>query len=87
MNPRLLWVALDFTAVQEEAGGGGLKQPRKHNLGHATRGMPIALSLLPTGWHEMDSKNPLFQPSQSMNKLVAEKKFGKKTGEGYYKYK
>ncbi|KAB1282721.1 Hydroxyacyl-coenzyme A dehydrogenase; mitochondrial [Camelus dromedarius] len=39
------------------------------------------------GWHEMDSKNPLFQPSQSMNKLVAENKFGKKTGEGYYKYK
>uniref|UniRef100_A0A8B9YZM6 Hydroxyacyl-coenzyme A dehydrogenase, mitochondrial n=1 Tax=Bos mutus grunniens TaxID=30521 RepID=A0A8B9YZM6_BOSMU len=27
------------------------------------------------GWHEMDSKNPLFQP------------FGKKTGDGYYKYK
>ena len=39
------------------------------------------------GWHEMDSKNPLFQPSPSMNKLVAENKFGKKTGEGYYKYK
>ncbi|XP_004686661.1 PREDICTED: hydroxyacyl-coenzyme A dehydrogenase, mitochondrial [Condylura cristata] len=39
------------------------------------------------GWHEMDSKNPLFQPSSSLNKLVAEKKLGKKTGEGYYKYK
>ncbi|KAB0364698.1 hypothetical protein FD754_008854 [Muntiacus muntjak] len=24
------------------------------------------------GWHEMDSKNPLFQPSPSLNKLVAE---------------
>ncbi|XP_077877953.1 hydroxyacyl-coenzyme A dehydrogenase, mitochondrial isoform X2 [Ictidomys tridecemlineatus] len=39
------------------------------------------------GWHEMDAKNPLFQPSTSLNKLVAEKKLGKKTGEGYYKYK
>uniref|UniRef100_A0A8C9K0T1 3-hydroxyacyl-CoA dehydrogenase n=1 Tax=Panthera tigris altaica TaxID=74533 RepID=A0A8C9K0T1_PANTA len=39
------------------------------------------------GWHEMDAKNPLFQPSPSLNKLVAENKLGKKTGEGYYKYK
>uniref|UniRef100_A0A3Q2LP46 Hydroxyacyl-coenzyme A dehydrogenase, mitochondrial n=1 Tax=Equus caballus TaxID=9796 RepID=A0A3Q2LP46_HORSE len=39
------------------------------------------------GWHEMDAKNPLFQPSSSLDKLVAENKFGKKTGEGYYKYK
>ncbi|XP_008575068.1 PREDICTED: hydroxyacyl-coenzyme A dehydrogenase, mitochondrial isoform X2 [Galeopterus variegatus] len=39
------------------------------------------------GWHEMDPNNPLFQPVPSMNKLVAEKKFGKKTGEGFYKHK
>ncbi|XP_006970433.1 hydroxyacyl-coenzyme A dehydrogenase, mitochondrial [Peromyscus maniculatus bairdii] len=39
------------------------------------------------GWHEMDPVNPLFQPSPSMNNLVAQKKLGKKTGEGFYKYK
>ncbi|XP_037686355.1 hydroxyacyl-coenzyme A dehydrogenase, mitochondrial isoform X2 [Choloepus didactylus] len=39
------------------------------------------------GWYEMDAENPLFQPSPIMNKLVAENKFGKKSGEGFYKYK
>lgn len=39
------------------------------------------------GWHELDAQNPLFQPSACMNKMVAENKLGKKTGEGFYKYK
>ncbi|XP_075056834.1 hydroxyacyl-coenzyme A dehydrogenase, mitochondrial [Mixophyes fleayi] len=39
------------------------------------------------GWHQMDPENPLFAPSELLNKLVAEKKLGKKTGEGFYKYK
>uniref|UniRef100_A0A2K6SSD1 Hydroxyacyl-coenzyme A dehydrogenase, mitochondrial n=1 Tax=Saimiri boliviensis boliviensis TaxID=39432 RepID=A0A2K6SSD1_SAIBB len=39
------------------------------------------------GWHEIDAKNSLFQPSPSLNKLVTENKLGKKTGEGFYKYK
>ncbi|KAM7419371.1 hypothetical protein PAMA_016481 [Pampus argenteus] len=39
------------------------------------------------GWSAMDPENPLFAPSELLNKLVAEGKYGKKTGEGFYKYK
>ncbi|KAG8134479.1 hypothetical protein E2320_007595 [Naja naja] len=39
------------------------------------------------GWHSLEPENPLFAPSQLLNQLVEEKKLGKKTGEGFYKYK
>ncbi|CAH0754308.1 unnamed protein product [Bemisia tabaci] len=38
------------------------------------------------GWHAKFPDNPLFNPIDSLNKLVAEGKLGVKTGEGFYKY-
>ena len=38
------------------------------------------------GWCSGDPENPLFQPTESVNKLVEEGKLGMKTGEGFYKY-
>ncbi|XP_057289802.1 hydroxyacyl-coenzyme A dehydrogenase, mitochondrial-like [Hydractinia symbiolongicarpus] len=38
------------------------------------------------GWHAKEPENALFNPSQTLNKLVAEGKFGRKNGEGFYKY-
>jgi len=44
-------------------------------------------SFLPPGWHSLEPDNPLFAPSPLLNKLVEEKKLGRKTGEGFYNYK
>ncbi|VDO61130.1 unnamed protein product, partial [Onchocerca flexuosa] len=39
------------------------------------------------GWHESYPYEKQFDPSPMLNKLVAEGKFGKKSGEGFYSYK
>jgi len=39
------------------------------------------------GWHERMPEDPLFNPSESLNKLVEENKLGRKNGEGFYNYK
>jgi len=38
------------------------------------------------GWHARFPEEALFRPSEMQNKLVAEGKFGRKSGEGFYKY-
>ncbi|XP_053108482.1 hydroxyacyl-coenzyme A dehydrogenase, mitochondrial isoform X1 [Hemicordylus capensis] len=38
------------------------------------------------GWHLVEPDNPRFAPSPLLNQLVKEKKLGRKTGEGFYKY-
>ena len=38
------------------------------------------------GWHEKYPDNPLFEPSETIAKLVREGKLGMKTGEGFYTY-
>ena len=39
------------------------------------------------GWHEEYPDVQLFQPSELLNKLVAEGKLGAKSGEGFYQHK
>lgn len=49
-------------------------------------GLDTTLFIL-EGWHKNMPDNPLFQPLDSLKKLVAEGKCGVKSGEGFYKYK
>lgn len=44
------------------------------------------LNFILNGWHEKYPDNPLFEPIESLQRLVKEGKLGVKTGEGYYKY-
>merc|ERR1712071_576696 len=39
------------------------------------------------GWNKIEPDNSLFEPSPLLNKMVAEGKLGRKTGEGFYNYK
>jgi len=39
------------------------------------------------GWSELFAGNPMFEKSELLNKMVADGKFGRKSGEGFYNYK
>ncbi|XP_076584834.1 hydroxyacyl-coenzyme A dehydrogenase, mitochondrial [Chaetodon auriga] len=45
------------------------------------------LKFIMDGWSAKEPNNPLFAQSELLNKLVSEGKWGKKTGEGFYKSK
>uniref|UniRef100_A0AC35G6R1 Uncharacterized protein n=1 Tax=Panagrolaimus sp. PS1159 TaxID=55785 RepID=A0AC35G6R1_9BILA len=44
------------------------------------------LKFIMDGWSKAHPNEPLFKPCESVNKLVAEGKLGRKTGEGFFKY-
>lgn len=44
------------------------------------------LKFIIDGWAKQYPDNPLFKPSELINKLVEEGKLGRKTGEGFFKY-
>uniref|UniRef100_A0A914PE18 3-hydroxyacyl-CoA dehydrogenase n=1 Tax=Panagrolaimus davidi TaxID=227884 RepID=A0A914PE18_9BILA len=44
------------------------------------------LKFIMDGWSKAHPNEPLFKPCESINKLVAEGKLGRKTGEGFFKY-
>jgi len=38
------------------------------------------------GWSKQNPNEPIFEPAKKLRQLVDEKKFGRKNGEGFYKY-
>jgi 3-hydroxyacyl-CoA dehydrogenase len=38
------------------------------------------------GWAQKYPNEPVFKPSELLNKYVADGKYGRKTNEGFYKY-
>ncbi|XP_040582014.1 hydroxyacyl-coenzyme A dehydrogenase, mitochondrial [Lepeophtheirus salmonis] len=44
------------------------------------------LKFIGDGWHQAYPDEKLFEPSETINKLVSEGKLGRKSGEGFYKY-
>lgn len=44
------------------------------------------LKFIMDGWHDKMPNDPLFKPSELLNEKVADGKFGRKSGEGFYKY-
>ncbi|KHN86979.1 putative 3-hydroxyacyl-CoA dehydrogenase [Toxocara canis] len=44
------------------------------------------MKFIQDGWHERYPDEPLFKPSELLNKLVAEGKYGRKSGQGFYEY-
>uniref|UniRef100_A0A3P9N1X6 Hydroxyacyl-CoA dehydrogenase n=1 Tax=Poecilia reticulata TaxID=8081 RepID=A0A3P9N1X6_POERE len=44
------------------------------------------IKFITDGWREKEPDNPLFAPSDLLNKLVSEGKLGKKSLQGFYKY-
>lgn len=49
-------------------------------------GLDIVKSAI-DGWHNNEPDNKLFEPSELLNKMVREEKLGRKTMQGFYKYK
>ena len=47
---------------------------------------PDTCKFIMDGWHSRYPEENLFKPSPLLNKIVAEGKFGVKSGEGFYKY-
>ncbi|KAK9727501.1 3-hydroxyacyl-CoA dehydrogenase, C-terminal domain [Popillia japonica] len=48
-------------------------------------GLDLSKDIL-EGWHKRFPDDPLFKPVRIVEKMVAEGKLGRKSGEGFYKY-